>query len=229
MENKTRNFVGLLSGTALREVHFKLPVSERRRISAELGKPEYDPAIARFLDLVEAELGSYAALEAQRKQLASHAEQRESANRLAASAEQFRKELTGLDTPAYRSLAQLFRMAKGMDNMVMTPDHTGTPRASFPNPLADFERDLEVVSRLAHSLQQALDQKGKVGAPRKTSQGQLITSLALHYRDCFGRLPASTVEGPFERALSIALPLVGVLTKDLHKIIRPALARAKGQ
>lgn len=229
MQNKTRNFVGLLNGTALQEVNFELTVSARRLISVELGKPEYDPAMTRFLDLVEAELGSYAVLEAQRRQQASLAERRESANRLAASAEQFRKELTGLDTPAYRSLAQLFRMAKGMDDPVITPDHTGMPKASLPNPLADFERDLEVVSRLTLSLQQALDQKGKVGAPRKTSQGQLITSLALHYRDCFGRLPASTVEGPFERALSVALPLVGILTKDLHKIIRPAIGRAKGQ
>lgn len=226
MEENSQTFVGLLSGTTLQPVDFTLPDETRSGICEALDRLAADPATLKFLDLLEAELGRYKVLEAQRQQQVTLKQRVKVLKDLSVSTSQVIDRLSKLATLDYRILESGFCTAKGIHRPLI-PELTRD--GALPDAILELDKDLRILPMLLKGLQNFVESEIKPGAPAKKSRDELIDSIVRSYQTCFDEWPASTNEGDFEHVLRLCLKCVDVVIAYLHREILNSRKRVRGK
>jgi len=200
-----KHFVVPLLGGELKPVVFSFPEKYHLAILSHLSKDIEDETVKEFLTAVETELGKFSLLKSFSNQ----------------SSGETLKDLAKLNKNASRLL-------EAFENLHPQAKNTLNLSAAF---VGSPSIDLFVVQ--LHSINNSLEitlsslTPNQSGRPKNYLRQQLIEKIALHYKNCLGKFPKSTKDGPFENILRICLESINIRISDLHSQILEALRTIK--
>ena len=202
-------------------VSYKLPRSTADEMLAVLGLSANDPGGKWFLKWVRYELGKYLIHAEEQDETPRPSDDLKQIRKLSRTASQLRSQLESLSDHNRTIMHLLLTEQPGYDR--------STRSLIRHHPVEELQGSLSRFAIILDGMSEHYRQTNKSGAPPKTIRNQLIDGIVTSYLSCFGSLPSSATDSPFEQALRICLEQVEIVISDLHSEIVASRRRVRGK